>query len=128
MLLAAGLQNFCVAKDSLNGWLKKGYPVIREKVPMSIERQVRIIAGGLVAVGTLLAIFASPWFLAIPLLVGCGLVYAGITDRCRMGTMLMKLPYNKKAMEKQTPAGGSCALDGGSCSMDGGHSGGGCAM
>lgn len=128
MLLAAGLQNFCVSKDSLNGWLKAGYPVVREKVPVSLERQVRMIAGGLVALGTVLAIFFSKWFLIIPLWVGCGLLYAGISNSCMMGMMLMKLPYNKKAMEKQATPGSSCSLDGGSCAMDSGHPGGSCAM
>ena len=127
-LLAAGLQNFCVAQDSLNGWLKNKYPVIREKVPVSLERQVRTIAGGLVAVGALLAIFVSKWFLIIPLWVGCGLLYAGISDSCMMAMLLMKLPYNKKAMEKQATPGGSCSLDGGGCSLDGNNTSGGCAM
>ena len=129
VLLGAGLQNFCVAQESLNGWLKSKYPVIREKVPISLERQVRIIAGGLVAVGALLAIFISKWFLIIPLWVGCGLLYAGLSDSCMMGMMLMKLPYNKKAMESQAAPGGNCSLDGGGgCSLDGDNSSGGCAM
>jgi hypothetical protein len=134
MLLAAGMQNFCVAKDSLNGWLKQKYPVIREKVPMSLERQVRTVAGSLVAIGTLLAIFVSKGFLIIPLFVGCGLIFAGLTDSCMMGEMLMKLPYNKKALEKKTTPGGSCSLDGGgsssggTCAMDGDNKTGGCAM
>ncbi|MCI0498273.1 MAG: MBL fold metallo-hydrolase [Planctomycetales bacterium] len=128
VLLAAGLQDFCVAGDSLNGWLKKGYPVIREKVPMSLERQVRMIAGGLVAAGALLAILFSKWFLIIPLWVGCGLFYAGVSDSCMMGMLLMKLPYNKRAMEKQAAPGGSCSLGGGSCAMDAGKTGGTCAM
>ena len=134
MLLAGGMQNFCVAKDSLNGWLKQKYPVIREKVPMSLERQVRTVAGSLVAIGILLAIFISKWFLIIPLFVGCGLIFAGLTDSCMMGEMLMKLPYNKKAMEKKITPGGSCSLDGGgsssdgTCAMDGDNKTGGCAM
>jgi glyoxylase-like metal-dependent hydrolase (beta-lactamase superfamily II) len=130
MLLAAGLQNFCVAKDSLNGWLKQEYPVIREEVPVSLERQVRAIAGSLVVIGVLLAIFVNHWFLALPLFVGCGLIYAGLTDNCMMGEMLMKLPYNKKTMEKKAALGGGCALDGGGCSMDSDNSNaaGGCAM
>ena len=134
MLLAAGMQNFCVAKDSLNGWLKQKYPVIREKVPMSLERQVRTVAGSLVSIGILLAIFVSKWFLILPLFVGCGLIFAGLTDSCMMGEMLMKLPYNKKAMEKKITPGGSCSLDGGgsssggTCAMDSDNKTGGCAM
>lgn len=133
VLLASGLQNFAVASDSLNGWLKRGYPVVREKGPISIERQVRMFAGSLVAAATLLGILASPWFFAIPLLVGSGLVYAGITDSCMMGEMLMKLPYNRKEMEKHgASAAGTCSLDGasagGTCSLDSGSTGGTCSL
>lgn len=129
MMQAGGLQNLCVARDSLNGWLKEDYPVTREKVPISIERQVRAVAGLLVAAGTLLAIVVSSWFLIVPLFVGCGLIYAGLSDSCMMGDLLMKLPYNINAMQKKAAGSGACSLDSSGCSMGGDTgSGGGCAM
>ena len=114
ILLAAGVHNVTVMADGLSGWRKQGAPVIREKTPWSLERQVRAIAGSLVVAGSLLALLVSPWFLAIPIWVGSGLLFAGLSNSCLMGMLLMKLPYNRKALQPKAPPGGSCALDGGS--------------
>lgn len=120
MLLSLGLQNICLAKESLNGWLKRAYPVVKEPVPISLERQVRMIAGGLVLVGSLLGLLVSRWFLVIPIFVGSGLLFAGLTDSCMMGILLMKLPYNRRVAAKAAAPGGSCSMDGGSCAVDAG--------
>jgi len=120
MLAAAGAAQVTVMEGSLKAWQKAGAPVIREKVPVSLERQVRAIAGSLVLLGSLLGLLVNPWFLAIPLFVGSGLLFAGISNTCMMGMLLIKLPYNRKALQRSAPPGGTCSLDGGS--------GGGCAM
>lgn len=65
------------------------------KAPMSLERQVRIAAGGIAATGGLLALLVNPLYSVIPLLVGSGLVFAGITDQCGMALLLAKAPWNK---------------------------------
>jgi glyoxylase-like metal-dependent hydrolase (beta-lactamase superfamily II) len=125
LLLSLGMQNICIAKESLNGWLKNGYPVVKENVPISLERQVRMIAGSFALIGGLLGLLVSRWFLIIPIFVGSGLLFAGLTDSCMMGLLLMKLPYNRKATAKAAAMpGGSCAMDGGGCSV----SNGGCSM
>jgi len=76
---------------------------------ISLERQVRIIAGSLILSGILLAIFVNPWFLGIPIFVSGGLIFAGITDNCMMGVLLMRLPYNKK-LYKVKSGGGTCSI------------------
>ncbi len=63
--------------------------------PLSLERQVRIAAGTLAAAGALLGLTISPLFTIVPLFVGCGLVFAGVTDRCGMALLLTKAPWNK---------------------------------
>ncbi len=63
--------------------------------PIPLERQVRIAAGLLVVLGSLLALFVKVSFVAIPLFVGCGLIFAGITDRCGLALVLTKAPWNK---------------------------------
>ena len=112
-LLQKGFTKLAVIEGGISAWNKAKLPVKRTDTVISLERQVRIIAGGLVLVGTLLS-FVSRWFIAIPLFVGSGLVFAGVTDNCLMGLLLMKLPYNKKPVSNE---GGSCAMDGGGCSM-----------
>jgi len=37
----------------------------------------------------------SPWWLTLPGFVGCGLVFAGVTDTCGMAMMLAKMPWNR---------------------------------
>lgn len=83
-------------KGGTSAWEAAGLPVQRGVKIVSIERQVRICAGALVALGTLGAIFYSSGFLAVPLFVGCGLAFAGITDSCAMGMLLAKMPWNNK--------------------------------
>ncbi|MFT5465746.1 MAG: hypothetical protein ACI8UO_000841 [Verrucomicrobiales bacterium] len=62
---------------------------------MSLERQVRVAAGLMVFIGTLLALL-NPWFLIIPGFVGAGLAFAGITDSCAMGMLIAKAPWNRR--------------------------------
>jgi hypothetical protein len=70
---------------------------------------VRVIAGSLVLSGILLSWFVHGAFIFLPLFVGCGLVFAGLTDNCMMGMLLMKLPYNKKLYQAKS-GGGTCAM------------------
>ena len=64
---------------------------------MSLERQVRVVAGSLVALGSLAALVVSPLAVLLPLLIGSGLVFSGLSDTCGMGMLLAKLPYNRPA-------------------------------
>lgn len=62
---------------------------------ISLERQVRIAAGAIAATGALLGLMVNPLFSVIPLFVGGGLMFAGITDRCGMALVLTKAPWNR---------------------------------
>ena len=63
--------------------------------PLSIMRQVLIVAGSLTLAGAILAWVISPWFILLSAFVGAGLMFAGITDTCMMAMLLTKLPYNQ---------------------------------
>lgn len=115
VLTQNGFRRVSVIEGGITAWDKAGLPVRKIPVPLSLERQVRVIAGGLAGLGALLT-FVNVWFALIPLWVGTGLVFAGLTDKCLMASLLLKMPYNKKAF---STAGGSCSMDGG-CSADGG--------
>ena len=74
-----------------------GLPVERgSSGVISLERQVRIGAGLLVLIGAMLAWLVHPYFLAIPLFIGAGLVFAGVTDHCGMAMLLAKMPWNSR--------------------------------
>jgi glyoxylase-like metal-dependent hydrolase (beta-lactamase superfamily II) len=115
-LAAAELADFRtrVLEGGLVAWQEAGHPVVEGRAHMSLERQVRIVAGAMAGIGGALAVAASPWFGLLPAFVGAGLVYAGFTDRCGMAMLLGRLPYNRRGAGDTgtcaTPVGaGSCA-------------------
>jgi hypothetical protein len=58
-------------------------------------RQVQIVVGSLSAAGSLLALAVDSWFAVLPLFLGCGLVFAGITGKCGMALLLARMPWNR---------------------------------
>jgi rhodanese-related sulfurtransferase len=94
-LTGHGINNCQILEGGITGWVKSGKPVIRGRKGISLEGQVRAIAGSLVVLGVGLGIGVNVWFLLIPILVGVGLIHAGLTDSCLMGMLLTKLPYNR---------------------------------
>lgn len=80
----------------IRAWQGAGRPVEGTgKGPISLQRQVQITAGSLVALGSVLAAAVSPWWLLLPGFIGAGLVYAGATGTCGMTAVLAQLPFNR---------------------------------
>ena len=79
-------------------WAAAGLPVVRGRKAVSLERQVRIAAGSLVAAGVGLGVFVHPALLGLAAFVGAGLVFSGVTDTCGMGVVLGRLPWNRAAV------------------------------
>ena len=88
-------QKVFVVEGGTDLWHEQGLPVEKGKSAISLERQVRITAGTLVFLGTLLGLFVNQYFLIIPGFVGAGLVFAGVTDTCGMGLLLARMPWNR---------------------------------
>ncbi|WP_204103690.1 MULTISPECIES: rhodanese-like domain-containing protein [Spirulina sp. CCY15215] len=96
-LLAAGWTEIYELKGGINAWKAANYPLkVNKNAPISMMRQVQIVAGSLVFTGTLLGAFVSPWFLILSGFVGAGLVFAGVSNTCAMAMLLAKLPYNQR--------------------------------
>ena len=67
-----------VVEGGLDAWKKAGLPVVVDRrQPIELQRQVQIGAGSLAFLGTMLGLFVSPWFFAVPAFVGAGLMVAG---------------------------------------------------
>jgi rhodanese-related sulfurtransferase len=99
----AGFAQAVVVEGGTLAWIEAGLPVDRGGVKViSLERQVRVVAGSLVLVGVLLGWFVQRWFFGLSAFVGAGLVFAGITDFCGMGLLLAKLPWNNRQPMKTT--------------------------
>ncbi len=96
-LLTTGVKTVIHLEGGINAWKQLGYPTqINRNAPISIFRQVQIVTGSLVVVGTVLGVFVSPGFLLLSGFVGGGLVFAGVSNTCAMATLLAKLPYNQQ--------------------------------
>ena len=94
-----GFEEVYHLQGGLPTWKAGGYPTkVNKNAPISMFRQVQIVAGSLVFLGTILGAFVSLWFLILSGFVGCGLVFAGVTNTCAMAMLLAKLPYNRKAV------------------------------
>ena len=83
-------------EGGLQAWELEGLPVIKSACAESlpIMRQVQITAGLLIVAGVAMTYFISFFLIMLPLLIGCGLVFAGITGWCGMAKLLMMMPWN----------------------------------
>ena len=97
--LKEGFSNVCVIEGGVQAWEAAGLPVVRGRKVISLERQVRIAAGSLVLLGLTLAYLVHPGFVGLSAFVGCGLVFAGVTDTCGMGMLLARMPWNQAGTE-----------------------------
>jgi len=80
----------------LDAWKRAGLPVLADPSrPLELQRQVQIVAGSLILLGTAAGAAVSPWFYAVPGFVGAGLVFAGISGFCGLARLLMKMPWNR---------------------------------
>lgn len=105
-LAAAGVAVVNV-EGGTQAWERAGLPVTRGRKAISLERQVRIVAGGLALLGGLLALTAHPYWAGLSAFIGGGLLFAGVTDTCGMALVLARMPWNQ-VREPKSPA--ACRL------------------
>lgn len=85
-----------VLEGGTNAWQNAGFETVTSSTTRwSIERQVRLVAGLLVLVGTVLSIVAAPAWVYLAMFVGAGLTFAGLTNICGMALFFASLPWNK---------------------------------
>ena len=94
---------------------------LRGRKAVSLERQVRICAGVMVAIGAALgAVAPAPWNMAglgLAGFVGAGLVFAGITDTCGMAILIARMPWNQASPGKGSIACTTALLTAIACSL-----------
>jgi rhodanese-related sulfurtransferase len=94
-LAAAGMTNVRILEGGLDRWASVGGPVRNaDHRKWALERQVRLVAGAIVATSIVVSIFL-PGARYVAGAVGAGLVFAALTDTCAMGMLLGRLPYNR---------------------------------
>ncbi len=110
--ITAGFKNVVNIEGGMHAWEQAGLPVARGQAVMLLERQVRIAAGLLVLIGSVLGYFVSPYWIGLSAFVGAGLAYAGITDTCGMAMLLARMPWNQvesKSSDQPTTSGPACS-------------------
>jgi glyoxylase-like metal-dependent hydrolase (beta-lactamase superfamily II) len=106
-LAAMGISGLSVVDGGVESYRDMGGQVVTGTAGMSLERQVRIAAGSMVLLGTILAAVVNPWFMILPGFVGSGLIFAGVTDWCGMGLLLARMPWNQRL-----GSGAGCSIGG----------------
>ena len=97
-LARAGLPGCVLVEGGTQAWMDAGLPVNRgPSRVLPLLRQVQIIVGFCSAAGALLALTVHPRFAILPLVVGSGLLFAGLTGFCGLALLLAKMPWNKTA-------------------------------
>jgi rhodanese-related sulfurtransferase len=99
-MIAAGISNVVSVEGGTTACDAAGLPVVRGQKAISLERQVRIVAGLLIVAGSILAAFGpdQTWQnigTGLAAFVGAGLIFAGVTDTCGMAIMLGRMPWNQ---------------------------------
>ena len=79
-----------ILEGGLQAWKAAGLPIVANRAAPDIMRQVQTIAGSLILLGVLAGWLVSPWFYLIDVMVGAGLLTAGLTGFCGMARLLAK--------------------------------------
>ena len=101
--LAGAGWNAINVEGGMSAWEAAGLPLVRGRKMISLERQVRIVAGFLVFIGVALGWFVHPAFFGLSAFIGAGLMVAGFTDFCGMGLLLAKMPWNQRGASRPQP-------------------------
>jgi rhodanese-related sulfurtransferase len=92
----AGCDDGVLVEGGTQAWIAAELPVHRsDRKVLPLIRQVQIAVGSLLIAGTSLALAVNLWFAIVPLFLGCGLVFAGITGTCGMALLLARMPWNR---------------------------------
>lgn len=94
----AGFDRCVLVEGGTSAWAEAGLPLNRgASGVIPLMRQVQIVVGSISAIGALLALTVNVHFAIIPMITGCGLLFAGCTGFCGLALLLAKLPWNRSA-------------------------------
>ena len=96
-----------VLEGGMLSWNAAGLPTKKgSRRTLPLDRQVQLIVGGSVLLGTAAGVFLSPWALVVPAFFGAGLAFAGATGFCGLAMVLGRMPWNRASLPE---GGGTCA-------------------
>jgi rhodanese-related sulfurtransferase len=104
-LTAAGVANIINVEGGTMACAAAGAPIVKGKNAIPLNCLVQIITGLAVLAGAVVAVVTSNlYWLSLPIVMGAGLVFSGLTNTCAMGTMLARMPWNQVKPEASQPA------------------------
>ncbi len=108
-LARAGVRGCVLVEGGTQAWLDAGLPVTRGggRV-LPLMQQVQIVVGFGSAAGSLLALTVDRWFAVVPLVMGGGLLFAGLTGFCGLACLLARMPWNRATA---TLANSRCTIE-----------------
>lgn len=91
---AAGYDNVVNVEGGTAAWTAAGLPVDRGRQMVPLDGQVRVAIGSIVLASALLGLL-NPYFLAITIFMGAGLIFSGISGFCGLAMLLARAPWNQ---------------------------------
>ncbi len=99
----AGVKTVYNVQGGIAQWHAEGLPTVCKSdgagPPISLVRQVMIVAGALILMGLFLSIALHPAFVFIVWFVGGGLLYGGASGNCLMMKLLGYAPWNRRCTQ-----------------------------
>jgi rhodanese-related sulfurtransferase len=94
----------------IEAWKKDALPVeLNITVSgVSVMRQVQIVIGVCVLIGSALTWLIDPRFIVVPAFFGAGLTFAGVSGTCALATVIGWMPWNRAKAGGASCASGSC--------------------
>ena len=90
----AGLPGLRILEGGIVSWQQAGAPVNLGRQTWDLERQVRLVAGSIVA-ASVAGSTVKPRLKWLGGAIGAGLTVAALTNTCAMGMALAKMPWNR---------------------------------
>lgn len=90
---------FVSMSGGIEAWKQASLPVVvnTRVARISVMRQVQLIIGSFVLIGSALAYFVHPAFVGVAAFFGAGLVLAGATGTCGLALLVERMPWNRAA-------------------------------
>lgn len=82
-------------RGGIEEWIADHMPVVRSsRKALPLDRQVQLIIGTLVFIGSLLGFFVSPGYFLLTGFFGVGLIIAGLSGFCGLARLVALMPWN----------------------------------
>ncbi len=91
-----GISNLVVVKGGTDAWNQSSLPMVRHSRLPSLERQTQIAIGALLLMVLLKGVLIHPAFNLLIAALAVGLIFAGVTARCGLTSILARMPWNQR--------------------------------